>query len=118
MSQYVLHMNFQAPFRACIIVAIMLTGCSSYPTEPPSPIQMAEFHSKLDSFGKGKWESINVVITPKNVVAVQIYVLSETHAIALKAYCNVVNDAFDTASLTDYKIDARMKLAGQSDKTC
>ena len=79
---------------------------------------MAEFYSKLESFGEGKWNSITVDVTPKNVVAVQIRVLSETHAIALKAYCNVVNDAFDAAGLADYKIDARLKLTGQSDKTC
>lgn len=112
------HITFHGLILGCITAAIIVSGCSSVPGEPPNTIQVAEFNSALESFGEGKWNSITLTVTPKNTIDVQIHVMSETHAIALNAYCNVVRNAFADAGLTDYRLKAAMRLDGQSDKTC
>ena len=75
------------------------------------------FPQRLESFGEGRWNSITVTVSPRNTIDVQIEVKSDTHAIALKAYCNVVKDAFADAGLTDYKLVAKLRYDGNS-KSC
>ncbi|HJO34093.1 MAG TPA: hypothetical protein QGI62_08210 [Anaerolineales bacterium] len=108
---------FGSTIAIVVLAAVMVSGCSSELREPPNSMLVAEFNSALESFGEGRWSSITVTVSPKHTIDVQIEVKSGTHAIALKAYCNVVKDAFADAGLTDYKLVAKLRYDG-NDKTC
>ena len=106
--------TFQGPSLDCVTAAFIVSGCSSDPGEPPNTIQIAEFNSALEWFGEGRRNFITLTAGPKPIINVQIYVVSETHAIALKAYCNIVKDALTDARFTDYNLAATMSLDAQS----
>ena len=108
---------FGSTIAIVVLAAVIVSGCSSELREPPNSMLVAEFNSALESFGEGRWSSITVTVSPKHTIDVQIEVKSGTHAIALKAYCNVVKDAFADAGLTDYKLVAKLRYDG-NDKTC
>jgi len=108
---------FGSTIAIVVLAAVMVSGCSSELREPPNSMLVAEFNSALESFGEGRWSSLTVTVSPKNTIDAQIEVKSETHAIALKAYCNIVKDAFEDAGLTDYKLVAKLRYDG-NDLTC